>query len=64
MSQQEVNDVVAFAYQHGAQVLAHCNGDAAIDMMLEAHRAAGCAAHAHDDRPFAVRSARSAAAIR
>jgi predicted amidohydrolase YtcJ len=47
MSQQEVNDVVAFAYQHGAQVLAHCNGDAAIDMMLEAHRAAGAPQGTH-----------------
>lgn len=41
MSEQEVKAAVAFAYQHNAQVLAHCNGDAAIDMMLEAHRAAG-----------------------
>jgi predicted amidohydrolase YtcJ len=38
---EEVNKAVAFAYEHGAQVLAHCNGDAAIDMMLEAHRLAG-----------------------
>jgi len=37
----EVNKAVAFAYQHGAQVLAHCNGDAAIDMMLDAHQLAG-----------------------
>ncbi|HYL26322.1 MAG TPA: amidohydrolase [Candidatus Nitrosotalea sp.] len=37
----EVNRDVAFAYEHGAQVLAHCNGDAAIDMMLEAHVKAG-----------------------
>jgi predicted amidohydrolase YtcJ len=40
----EVNEAVAFAYAHGAQVLAHCNGDAAIDVMLEAHRAAGAPA--------------------
>lgn len=38
---RELKDAVAFAYEHGAQVLAHCNGDAAIDMMLEAHRTAG-----------------------
>ncbi|HZV77793.1 MAG TPA: amidohydrolase [Candidatus Babeliales bacterium] len=37
----EANAAVAFAYEHNAQVLAHCNGDAAIDMMLEAHRLAG-----------------------
>ncbi|MGB6518175.1 MAG: amidohydrolase [Candidatus Cybelea sp.] len=41
---EEVNKAVAFAYDHGAQVLAHCNGDAAVDMMLEAHRAAGAPA--------------------
>ncbi|MGB8909080.1 MAG: amidohydrolase [Candidatus Cybelea sp.] len=41
---EEVNEAVAFAYEHGAQVLAHCNGDAAVDMMLEAHRAAGAPA--------------------
>ncbi|MFZ0031000.1 MAG: amidohydrolase [Candidatus Cybelea sp.] len=41
---EEVNEVVAFAYDHGAQVLAHCNGDAAVDMMLEAHRVAGAPA--------------------
>ena len=37
----ELREQVAFAYRHGAQVLAHCNGDAAIDMMLDAHRLAG-----------------------
>lgn len=37
----ELNEQVAFAYRHGAQVLAHCNGDAAIDLLLEAHRLAG-----------------------
>jgi predicted amidohydrolase YtcJ len=41
ITDREVKESVAFAYEHGAQVLAHCNGDAAIDMMLEAHRAAG-----------------------
>jgi predicted amidohydrolase YtcJ len=37
----DLNTAVAFAYRCGAQVLAHCNGDAAIDMLLEAHRTAG-----------------------
>ena len=37
----ELQRAVRFAYDHGAQVLAHCNGDGAIEMMLEAHRAAG-----------------------
>jgi len=37
----ELNRDVAFAYEHEAQVLAHCNGDAAIDMMLDAHVKAG-----------------------
>jgi predicted amidohydrolase YtcJ len=37
----ELQKAVSLAYAHGAQVLAHCNGDAAIDMMLEAHRTAG-----------------------
>lgn len=38
---RELREQVAFAYRHGAQVLAHCNGDAAIDMMLDAHAGAG-----------------------
>ncbi len=41
ITKDELQKAVSFAYGHGAQVLAHCNGDAAIDMMLEAHRAAG-----------------------
>lgn len=44
MTDGDVREAVAFAYEHGAQVLAHCNGDAAIDMMLDAHRAAGAPA--------------------
>ncbi len=44
MTEDDVRKAVAFAYDHGAQVLAHCNGDAAIDMMLDAHRAAGAPA--------------------
>ena len=39
-----LNATVKLAYQHGAQVLGHANGDAAIDLLLEAHEAAGAPA--------------------
>ncbi len=35
-----VNAVAKLAYERDAQVLVHCNGDAAIDMLLDAHKAA------------------------
>jgi predicted amidohydrolase YtcJ len=38
---EHVNAVVKLAYECDAQVLVHCNGDAAIDMLLDAHQAAG-----------------------
>jgi len=38
---EHVSAVAKLAYQCDAQVLVHCNGDAAIDMLLEAHKAAG-----------------------
>ena len=38
---EHLNAVVKLAYEYDAQVLVHCNGDAAIDMLLEAHKAAG-----------------------
>jgi predicted amidohydrolase YtcJ len=38
---EDLQRTVDLAYANGAQVLAHCNGDAAIDMLLDAHRAAG-----------------------
>lgn len=38
---EHVHEVVKFAYACEAQVLIHCNGDAAIDMLLDAHQAAG-----------------------
>jgi hypothetical protein len=38
---EHLNAVVKLAYECGAQVLVHCNGDAAIDMVLDAHQAAG-----------------------
>lgn len=39
--QAHMNAVLKKAYEHDAQVMVHCNGDASIDMLLEAHRAAG-----------------------
>ncbi len=39
-----LNATVKLAYAHGAQVLGHTNGDAAIDILLEAHEAAGAPA--------------------
>ena len=38
---EHLNAVVKLAYECDAQVLVHCNGDAAIDMLLDAHKAAG-----------------------
>lgn len=38
---EHLNAVVKLAYECGAQVLVHCNGDATIDMLLDAHRLAG-----------------------
>jgi predicted amidohydrolase YtcJ len=38
---EHLNAVVKLAYECGAQVLVHCNGDAAIDMLLDAHKLAG-----------------------
>ncbi|MGA9565260.1 MAG: amidohydrolase, partial [Candidatus Korobacteraceae bacterium] len=38
---EHLDAVVKLAYQYSAQVLVHCNGDAAIDMLLDAHQAAG-----------------------
>ncbi len=38
---EHLNAVVKQAYECDAQVLVHCNGDAAIDMLLDAHEAAG-----------------------
>ena len=41
---EHLNAVVKLAYECNAQVLVHCNGDAAIDMLLDAHLAAGAPA--------------------
>jgi hypothetical protein len=41
VSPEELNSVVKLAYEHGLQVMVHANGDATIDMVIEAHEAAG-----------------------
>lgn len=41
VTQEHMNAVLKKAYEHNAQVLVHCNGDATIDMLLDAHKAAG-----------------------
>ena len=38
---EDLNKIVKLAYDNGVQLMMHCNGDAAIDMTLEAHEAAG-----------------------
>ncbi|WP_421997086.1 amidohydrolase [Reyranella sp.] len=38
---EDLDRLVKLAYDNGIQVLTHCNGDAAIEMMLEAHEKAG-----------------------
>jgi predicted amidohydrolase YtcJ len=35
--QDEVNRLVTLAYRNGVQIYSHCNGDAAIDVMITAH---------------------------
>ncbi len=41
ISAEELNTVVKLAYDKGIQIMTHCNGDATIDMMIEAHEKAG-----------------------
>lgn len=38
MSQDEVNQLVLLAYRNNIQLYSHCNGDAAIDMMIKGHQ--------------------------
>ena len=38
---EDLNALVKLAYANDIHVMAHCNGDAAIDMMLDAHKSAG-----------------------
>lgn len=41
---EDLNKLVKLAYDNGVQLMMHCNGDATIDMTLEAHEAAGAPA--------------------
>jgi predicted amidohydrolase YtcJ len=38
---EELNKLVKLAYDNDIQIMVHCNGDATIDMALDAHAAAG-----------------------
>lgn len=38
MSQDDVNSLFVLAYRHKVQVFSHCNGDAAVDMMIQGHK--------------------------
>jgi predicted amidohydrolase YtcJ len=40
ISQEQVDALVLLAYRHGVQLYAHCNGDAAIDMLIVGHHQA------------------------
>jgi predicted amidohydrolase YtcJ len=52
--QATLTDMVRKVYAGGAQLFVHCNGDAAIDMLLEAHRAAAADDPGRDRRTVAV----------
>jgi hypothetical protein len=38
ITQKDLNALFQLTYRNGVQMYAHCNGDAAIDMVIEAHR--------------------------
>ncbi len=40
ISQAALNDLLVLAYSHKVQIFAHSNGDATVDMMIAAHKAA------------------------
>jgi predicted amidohydrolase YtcJ len=42
---EDLNKLVKLAYDNGIQIMVHCNGDATIDMLLDAHKAAGAPAN-------------------
>ena len=44
ITSEELNKLVKLAYDNDIQVMVHCNGDATIDMVLDAHKAAGAPA--------------------
>ncbi|WP_062071779.1 amidohydrolase [Demequina sediminicola] len=56
VDQEETNKVVELAYRNSVQVYAHCNGDAAITQLLEAHRAAKAAGATPPGRTIPIHS--------
>jgi len=38
MEQKEINDLMLLCYKNKVQLFSHCNGDAAIDMMIKGHQ--------------------------
>ena len=38
VAQKDLDSLFQLTYAHGVQMYAHCNGDAAVDMVLQAHR--------------------------
>ncbi len=50
---EDLNRLVKLAYDNDIHVMVHCNGDAAIDMIIDAHKAAGAPA---DRRTIVVHS--------
>ena len=65
LSQADLEATFRLAYENGVQTYTHANGDAAIDMMLAAHDAAGAPKGPAARRdPLAVRAARAAQLVR
>ncbi|MFO1090205.1 MAG: amidohydrolase [Hyphomicrobiales bacterium] len=56
MPDEQVNGLVAEAFKNGWQVLAHVNGDAAIDQFVKAVKAAEDSQGVADRRPVAIHS--------
>jgi predicted amidohydrolase YtcJ len=56
IEQGDSDAIVTTAYQHGVQVFAHCNGDAAIDQLLASHRAAVAAGATPPGRTVPIHS--------
>lgn len=56
ITQADSDAIVTTAYDHGVQVFAHCNGDAAIDQLLASHRAAKAAGATPTGRTVPIHS--------
>lgn len=56
LPQAELNELVKKVYDGGAQLFVHCNGDAAIDAFLEAHRFAAGDEPSKDRRTVGIHS--------